>query len=158
MSWKIIKYHQTLSKLSSGSCHQMSRKIFQFNMVTFHDIWWYLVTFHDIWRFFMTKPCCLSWYAMTCHDKSWIDSIWFGEVTHIIPLAIRQYSGLPTSVMTLLFILHYLSIMLCQETLEQSCLLLVSMVTLSCFPRSCSQRWYWRKHKENMDTKMNVTC
>ncbi len=43
--------------------------IFQFNMVTFHDIWSYLVTFH-------AKTCCLSWYIMTCHDKSsWNDSI-----------------------------------------------------------------------------------
>ncbi len=31
--------YQILSKLSSVSSHQMSWKIFQFSMVTFHDNW-----------------------------------------------------------------------------------------------------------------------
>ncbi len=34
-----------------------SSKIIQFNIITFHDIWWYLVTFHDIWLYLVTKPC-----------------------------------------------------------------------------------------------------
>ncbi len=61
----------------------MSWNVFQFNIVTFHNIWWYLVIFHDIWWYLVTfhdKTCCLSWYIMTCHDKSWNDSIWFREM------------------------------------------------------------------------------
>ncbi len=86
----LAHYQQMSSKFTWGLFHQMSWKIFQSNMVTFHDTWWYLVTFHDIWWYFMTKHVVfgdISWHNMsfimtcltslnqidhitTCHDIS----------------------------------------------------------------------------------------
>ncbi len=40
-----------------------------FNMMTFHDIWWFLVTFDDYWWFFMIKTGNLSWLIMIHHDQ-----------------------------------------------------------------------------------------
>ncbi len=98
MSWHVIKCHHV--KLKDISCHEMSWNVTKYHHVswnvtmlnwntwylvkwgkvpswlimldTFHDISWHMVIFHD-------KTCRLSWYVMTCHGKSWNDSIWFRE-------------------------------------------------------------------------------
>ena len=70
--------------------YQRSSKVFQFNMVTFHDIWWYLVTFDDIWWYFMTKPCRLSWYVMIYHELSWHVTNQFREVYCFFKLVPRN--------------------------------------------------------------------
>ena len=67
---------------------KMSWKIFQFNMVTFHDIWWYLVTFHDIYVDFSWQNMS---FIMICHDRSWQIIKWLhliqkgtlSEVVHV---------------------------------------------------------------------------
>ena len=47
--------------------------VFHFNMMIFHDIWWFFVTFNDFWWFW--------WLVMIYHDWSWQIIIQLGEVT-----------------------------------------------------------------------------
>ncbi len=61
--------------------HQRSSKMFHFNMMIFHDIWWFFVSFDDYWWFFMIKTGDLSWLIMVYHDWSWPITIQLGEVT-----------------------------------------------------------------------------
>ena len=80
---KIQKCHQKSPKIIK-ECHQMSWNwdpqkspniIYQFNMVTFCDKWWYLVMFDDIWWFFITKPCIVIY-----HDLSWNVMIFYQPI------------------------------------------------------------------------------
>ncbi len=71
MSW-LIMMSPNVMKLWSPKIERFYSKIhiknFQFNMVTFHDIWWYLMIFCD-----KTMSCIMicndiSWIVMTCHQ------------------------------------------------------------------------------------------
>ncbi len=64
ISRKITKNHEVRSP--------KIMKNVSFNMMIFHDIWWFFVTFDDYWWFFMTKTGDLSWLIiMINHDISW---------------------------------------------------------------------------------------
>ena len=78
MSSKIIEGHETSEtiscKMSPKIMKVISPKIIKnvsFNMIIFHDIWWFFVTFDDYWRFFMMKSGDLSWFIVIYHDWSW---------------------------------------------------------------------------------------
>ena len=78
MSSKIIEGHETSEtiscKMSPTIMKIVSPKIIKnvsFNMIIFHDIWWFFVTFDDYWRFSMIISRDLSWFIVIYHDWSW---------------------------------------------------------------------------------------
>ena len=73
--------------------HQRSSKMFHFNMMIFHDIWWFFVTFDDYWWFFMIKTGDLSWLIMIYHDWSWQITIQLGEVWYPNAALISDHQG-----------------------------------------------------------------
>ncbi len=101
MSPKITKDHEMSEiisdKMSPRTMKMRSPKItknFSFNMMTFHDIWWFWVTFDDYWWFFMTKSGDLSWLIMIHHDWSWKVTIHLEEVStksHLSKSAVSSY-------------------------------------------------------------------
>ncbi len=70
ISWRFMKLHEFLSK------GQWTYGPTQMRLVKVHKVmkweWWFFMTKHVIYP-------DMSWYVMTCHDKSWNDSIWFRE-------------------------------------------------------------------------------
>ncbi len=82
LSWLITKNHDGKWNIFHDLWRSNFTKIIKnvsFDMMTFHDIWWFLVTFDDYWWFFMIKSGDLSWLNIIYHNWSWPITIQFGD-------------------------------------------------------------------------------